>query len=250
MISKSELMRALKRELGTATFRLVTEQMVDEVLHDETLMTFSEFYPLLIDVQVTRDMAIPFQSYSGKLSNYRYYKLSKEKPTGQTMGVREYEWRDIENFYILGNDTGDCYTGGNFVLNQFFMSGRAAMPHTRSYYELKFMEPDIIEVSPPMTVHRNFVVKMQANRTLADIPRNMQRPFTRLFICDMCIMLYHEYAHDEGSQTYGGVEIDTRLGDLKDYQSERETLINDVFEKDWFKNPERFEAEVLYNVRA
>ena len=48
MISKSELIRKLKRSLGDKIFRLVTDEFINEILEDETLDVFSEYYPLLV----------------------------------------------------------------------------------------------------------------------------------------------------------------------------------------------------------
>lgn len=245
MISKSELIRKLKRELGSNLFRLVTEEKIYEILHDETLMTYSEFYPKLVRITITRDQAVPFQDYNGKVWNNMYYKIpNNPTPTGE-FEPEQFEWRDLENYYIAGNDSSDVYSGGNFMLNQFFLSASASMPHTRSYFIVSFEEPDTLIIDPPQQTHRNFTVVMQANRTLKTIPRNMQRTVQNLFVCDMKLYLYNEYQHDEGSQVYGGIEIQTKIDTFKEAESERDSIIQEM-EKDWFKNPERFEVIALY----
>lgn len=249
MISKSELVRKLKRSLGDKIFRLITDDFIDEVLEDETLDVFSEYYPQLINVRITKEDAIPYTDFNGKIYYWKVYRIPKQYPIASVNATKDYIWRDIENYYICGNDNSDTYSGGNFVLNQFFLSARAAMPHTRSYYQITFQEPDIIVIDPPLQTHRNFELVMQAKRTLDTVPRNMKTLFLQLFVCDMKIALYNRYKHESGTQTYGGIEIDMKIDDFSNAESERDELIQQM-EKDWFKNPERFEVANLYNVKA
>ncbi len=249
MISKSELVRKLKRSLGDKIFRLITDDFIDEVLEDETLDVFSEYYPQLVNVRITKEDAIPYTDFNGKIYHWKVYRIPKQYPIASINATKDYVWRDIENYYICGNDNSDTYSGGNFVLNQFFLSARAAMPHTRSYYQITFQEPDIIVIDPPLQTHRNFELVMQAKRTLDTVPRNMKTLFLQLFVCDMKIALYNRYKHESGTQTYGGIEIDMKIDDFSNAESERDELIQQM-EKDWFKNPERFEVANLYNVKA
>jgi hypothetical protein len=251
MISKSELYRKIKRDIGDQLFRLISESFIEETLHDESLRVFSDYYPKLVSITIHKDDAIPYQDYTGRTFNYMRYRLPNiTQPTSYYgMESEQYEWRDIENYYITGNDTSDIYSGGNFLLNQYFLSARAAMPHTRSYYQIQFEEPDILIIDPPQQQHRNFTVVMQANRTLKTIPRNMQTLFLQLVVCDIEIALLHKFKHETGNQTYGGIEIDTKLDDFSDAKSDREKLI-DIFEHDWMKNPERFEVETLYQSKS
>lgn len=250
MISKSELIRKLKRSLGDKIFRLAdSDGLIEEVLEDETLDVFSEYYPELVNVRITKDDAIPYTDFNGKYYPYMYYKIPNQIPVNGINGARKYVWRDIENYYICGNDNSDIYSGGNWVLNQFYLSARATMPHTRSYYQITFNEPDILKIDPPLQVHRNFEVVMQAKRALDTVPRNMKSLFLNLYVCDMKIALYNRFKHETGTQTYGGVEVDMKIDDFSNAESDRQAII-EIMEKDWFKNPERFEAANLYNVKA
>lgn len=250
MVSKSELIRKLKRSLGDKIFRLADSSgLIDEVLEDETLDVFSEYYPLLVNIRLTKEDAIPYTDYNGKYYPYMYYKIPKQFPPMGIGRTRDFTWRDIENYYIAGNDNTDAYSGGNFILNQFFLSARAAMPHTRSYYQISFEEPDIIKIDPPLQVHRSIELVMQAKRTLDTVPRNMKTLFLELYVCDMKIALYNRFKHETGTQTYGGVEIDMKIDDFSNAESDRKELIEEM-KKDWFKNPERFEVISLYNTKA
>ena len=249
MISKSELRRRLKRSRGDKIFRLVTDEFINEILEDETLDVFSEYYPQLVNVRITKNDAVPYTDYNGKFFPYKIYRIPKQFPVASINGTRDYVWRDIENYYICGNDASDVYSGGNFVLNQYYLSARAAMPHTRSYYQITFQEPDIIVVDPPLQSHRNFELVMQAKRTLDTVPRNMKSLFLNLFVADVKIALYNRYKHEGGSQTYGGIEIDMKIDDYSGADSERKEII-DIMEKDWMLNPERFEVANLYNTKA
>lgn len=250
MISKSELIRKLKRSLGDKLFRLAeSTNMIDEVLEDETLNTYSEYYPELVSIRITNDDAIPYTDYNGKFYPFMYYRIPKVLPNSGIYRSRKYEWRDIENYHLSGNDSSDVYSGGNFMLNQFYLTARSAMPHTRSYYQVTFQEPDILKVDPPLQIHRNFEVVMQAKRTLDTVLNNMRTLFMQLFVYDMKIALYNRFKHEGGSQTYGGIEIDMKIDDFSNAESDRQTLI-EIFDKDWYKNPERFEAATLYMVKS
>ena len=248
MISKSELCRKYKRELGDQIFHLISESFIEEVLHDESLRVFSDYYPQLVSILIRAQDAIPYRDYNGKVYNYRMYKIPQAPTFGQ-MSTSQFEWRDIENYYICGNDTSDIYSGGNFMLNQFFLSARSDMPHTRSYYTITFTEPDTLIVDPPQVQHRNFTVIMQANRTLSTIPRNMQELFMQLAVADLKIAIYNKYKHETGNQVYGGVEIETKIEDFADAKSDRLEILK-TYESDFYKNPERFEAICLYQNKS
>ena len=56
---------------------------------------------------------------------------------------------------------------------------------TRSYFIVRFQEPDLLIVNPPMQVHRDFNVTLQADRNLSTIPRNMETIFQKYFVALM-----------------------------------------------------------------
>ena len=130
-----------------------------------------------------------------------------------------------------------------------FLSARSAMPHSRTYYMVSFQEPDLLIVDPPQQIHRDFSVTMQADRTLKTIPRNMERFFEDYFIAQMKFAIFQDLKYEDGTQTYAGVEIDTKISDFSNANSEIQE-IEDMFEKDYYKNPQRFQTICLYQNKS
>ena len=75
MISKSRLIQKLKRELSPQQFEFINEDFINEILYDEALRRFSNWYWLLCDIRITAENAIPFQDYTGRLYNYSTYRI-------------------------------------------------------------------------------------------------------------------------------------------------------------------------------
>ena len=123
------------------------------------------------------------------------------------------------------------------------------MPHTRTYYLVTFREPDLLIVNPPMQVHRNFNVTMKAYRTLSTIPKNMEFYFQKYFVALFKFYAYNRLKYESASQSYGGVEIDTKIDDLKEAESEIKEL-EEEFEKDYYKSPETFSTQLLYTKKG
>lgn len=249
MISKSKLLTNLRIEIGPKLFDLLSNDFINEILYYRVLPRFSDWYPLLCKIRLTKDEAIPYQTYDGRVINYGAYRIPKQFDVPWIDSSEEFVWRDIEDYFIGTNDISDAYTGGNFILNNFFLQARSAMPHTRSYNEVSFQEPDLLLVEPPLQVHRNFVVVMQADRTLRTIPKNMETPFERYFIANMKFAIYHDRKYDAGTQTYAGIEIDTKIDDLSNAESEIEKL-EEEFEKDYKLSPERIAVQCLYQYKS
>ena len=249
MISRSQLMGKLRRELSPPVFKILPESFINEILHDEALKRFSDWYPLLCDIRITADNAIPYRDYSGRIFNYSTYKIPHSFSVPGIDTKEEFVWRDLEDYQIGGNDQTDVLSGGNFLLNSMFLSARSSMPHTRSYYIIRFQEPDLLIVNPPMQVHRNFNVTMQADRTLHTIPRNLERYFQDYFIALMKYYTFNRLKYESGTQVFAGVEIDTKIAEFESAKSDIERLEAD-FEKDYYKSAQRFDVICLYQKKG
>ena len=249
MISRSELMRKLKRELSPHIYSMLSEEFIEEILYDEALKRFSDWYPLLCDIRIVQDDAIPYRDYSGRIFNYSTYKIPHSFNVPGIDTKERFVWRDLEDYQIGGNDQSDVMSGGNFLLNTMFLSARSNMPHTRSYFIIRFQEPDLIIVNPPMQVHRDFNITMQADRTLSTIPRNMERYFQDYFIALVKYFTYTRFKYESGNQIYGGIEIDTKISDFESSRSDIKEL-EDIFEKDYYKAAQRFDVICLYQKKG
>lgn len=249
MISKSRLINKIKRELSPQLFRMCSDDFINEILYEEALRRFSNWYWLLCDIRITADCAIPYADYTGRVYNYSTYRIPSDFDFPGIDTSEKFEWIDIEDYQIAGNDNTDVLTGGNFLLNTMFLSARSNMPHTRSYYIVTFKEPDLLVVNPPRQVHRDFNVTMKAYRTLSTIPKNMEFYFEKYFVALIKYYLYKRLQYESGQQVYGGIEIDTKIDDLKEAESEIKEL-EDIFEKDYYKSPETFSVQCLYQKKG
>lgn len=249
MISRSKLMSKLKRELSPQVYNILPESFINEILYDEALKRFSDWYPVLCDVRITGDDAIPFRDYSGRIYNYSTYRIPKSFNIPGINSKEEFVWRDLEDYQVGGNDQSDVMSGGNFLLNTMFLSARSNMPHTRSYFVIRFQEPDLLIVNPPMQVHRDFNVTLQADRNLSTIPRNMETPFQKYFVALMKQYTYNRLKYESGNQVYGGIEIDTKINDFENAESEVKEIEAD-FDKDYYKAPQRFDVICLYQKKG
>lgn len=249
MVSRSELIRELRREISPHILRLLSEEFINEVLEDSVLPNFSDWYPLLCDIRITKENALPYRDYNGKIINFCSYRIPElfDMPGVDTR--ERFRWRDIEDYQIIGNDQSDIYSGGNFMMNHLFLSATANIPHTRSYFIINFREPDLLVVDPPMQYHRNFVVTMQADRSLSTIPRNMRKLFFAYFVAKVKYATYVRFKYEAGTQTYAGIEVETQIDELKDAQQDIKEL-EEIFEADYKLNPERFQTIALYQKKS
>lgn len=249
MISRSELIRKLKREMSPAQFALISEDFINEILYDEALKRFSNWYWMLCDIRITEKDAIPYQDYSGRVYNFSTYRIPDSFDIPGLDSREKFVWMDIEDYQIGGNDTTDVLTGGNFMLNSIFLNAKSGFPHNRSYYQISFREPNLLIVNPPQQVHRNFNVTMKACRTLSTIPKNMEIYFQQYFVALMKYYLYIRKKHDSGSQVFGGIEIDTKLEEFESAKEEIKEL-EEMFESDYYKDPSTFAVQCLYQRKA
>jgi len=248
MISKTTLLTNLKLRIGPKLMSILSNDFIDEVLYMRTLPRFSDWYPQLYDIKLTADDAIPMRGYSGRITNFGAYRIPNQFDVPWVDSRERFHWRDLEDYRISGNDLTDIYNGGNFLMRSMFLNTMSLVPHTRSYFLVTFQEPDLILVDPPQNAHRDFNIVMQADRTLKTIPRNMERFFIDYFVAQMKSAIYIDRQYDSGTQTFNGVEIDTKLEDLREGDNEIKDL-EDIFEKDYYKNPERFQTICLYQYK-
>ena len=67
MISRSKLLASLEISVGPKIMKLISENMIDNVLNVKVLPRFSQWYPKIYDVRIHIEDAIPFRDYSGKI---------------------------------------------------------------------------------------------------------------------------------------------------------------------------------------
>jgi hypothetical protein len=76
-----------------------------------------------------------------------------------------------------------------------------------------------------------------------EIPMGLQEYFMRLFTYDCKLAIYNEFPSARDSGTINGIEVNTSISDFNSASSDREALL-EIFEGDYYTNPDRFAALV------
>ena len=65
----------------------------------------------------------------------------------------------------------------------------------------------------------------------------------------MKFALYHKYKYEGGNQSFGGVDIETKIDEYSSAESDIKEL-EAIFEKDCVHNPETFQVQCLYQKKG
>lgn len=235
MFNETMLLRRLQRRIGSRLFSCVPVDYYIDVLNEETLETFSSYYPKLIKgVRITINDAIPTYDPQKGVEEYHRYRIPKLNPEDEYIG--------IEQFLFNGQGYEQAMVGFNPPLaDACFGKIRSMMPIPAIRYTCSFEEPDFCLVTPYRRNHTDFVLTMQRKTRLNEIPNGLQEYFLRLFTLDCKIALYNEFPSARENGVINGIEVNTNLSDYSSAVSDREQLL-DVFESDYQTNPERFTA--------
>lgn len=238
MLTRTELLRRLKLELGPHIWNLCTDVMIDEAIH-ESLLLYSEFYPQLYKIRVTKDMAVSWTDEKGRTVRYGKYLLPETYP--QTN--EKIHYIGIFSYNIFGNDTSDAYSGrGNLMLDTLSKIALSQLPNSRSPFTLSFEQPNIISLDPSASYAfmQSIMLTMKVVKRLDQVQYTMARHFKDLFIAWVKKILYNYYKHSKGDQTVAGVEIDLLLDDYSSADEDIDKKI-ELFSNDYYKNPELYD---------
>jgi hypothetical protein len=229
------LLRKLQRRIGSKIFQSVNIEFFIDILNEETLDTFSSYYPKLVKgIKITREHAIPTYDPQNHLQQYHRYKIPKYSP--------DIEYIGIERTIFQDQGYGDALIGFNSIMaDAVFSKVSSLMPYPVISYTAAFEAPDFCLVSPYRSGHSDFALIMQRKIKLAEIPMGLQEYFMRLYTLDCKLAIYNEFPAARDSGTINGVEVNTSISDFNNAQADRESLL-DIFEEDYYKNPERFDT--------
>jgi hypothetical protein len=234
-LNETILLRKLQRRIGSKLYQSVNTQFFIDVLEEETIDTFSSYYPKLVKgIKITRECAIPTYDSANNLQQFHRYRIPKYS--------NDIEYVGIERAIFQDQGYGNVLAGFNSLLaDAAFNKMRSLMPYPVISYTATFEAPDFCLVSPYRSGHSDFALIMQRKIKLAEIPLGLQEYFTRLFTFDCKLAIYNEFPAARDSGTINGVEVNTSISDFSNAESSRETLL-DIFEEDYYKNPERFDT--------
>jgi hypothetical protein len=233
--NETMLLRKLQRRIGSKLFQAVNTNFFMDILSEETLDTFSTYYPKLIKgIKINRACAIPTYDPTNHIQQFHRYKIPKY--------AADIEYIGIERAIFQDQGFENVFTGLTPVLaDAAFSKIRSLMPTPVISYTTTFEAPDFCIVSPYRANHNDFVLIMQRKIRLSEVPMGLQEYFTRLFALDCKLAIYNEFPAARDSGTINGVEVNTSISDFNNAASDREALL-DIFGDDYYKNPERFDA--------
>lgn len=240
MLNESMLLRSLRRELGEDLFDALDPEWLIDILNEKTILQFSILYPYIVrGVLITEAHAIPSRHpQTNVLATYKY-KIPNETPDLGIIG--------IENFYFPQNFGNDRYTGlaplaSDTMIGKF----RSYLPTPQIRRSARFEPPDIAVVDPIPITHQDFTLDIQRVRRLNEFPLYYYEYIEELFTLDVKWAIYNKYKNARDNVTIGGVEVQTFISEYSDARSDRKDLM-DRFNKDYYKNPERFASFMQFD---
>jgi hypothetical protein len=227
------LLRKLQRRIGSKLFQAVDTSFFIDILHEETLDTFSTYYPKLVKgIKITQNYAIPTYDPVNHMQRFQRYKIPKYDQDIEYIGIEQTIMQDqgFENTFTSITPP---------LVDAAFGKIRSLLPTTVISYTTTFEEPDFCVVSPYRNNHIDFVLIMQRKTRLSEVGMGLQEYFMRLFAYDCKLAIYNEFPAARESGTINGVEVNTSISDFNSASSDRESLL-EVFEGDYYTNPDRF----------
>lgn len=239
------ILRHIRKEIGDILVDVLTPNWYIDIIENDTLYTWSEFFPYIIKGIVVRQFdAIPCRHpQTNVLATSFMYKLPKE--------TEDIEYINVEEFFYPGNITQDQTTSNLPALNGMLGMINKSLPNSQYYnivrYTAIFNPPDIITIDPKPLNHLDFSINMQRKVRLYEVPMYYRRYFLALCAADCKIALFSKFKNLKSGASYQGLEINTDfLSDLSEGKSEREELLN-VFYKNSFKDSSRFSSLLAYS---
>jgi hypothetical protein len=232
--NETMVLRKLQRRLGSKLFEAIDTDFFINILYEETIDTFSTYYPKLVKgIKITKENAIPTYDPINHMQQFHRYKIPK---------YSDIEYIGIEQCIMQDQGYDNVFTGLNPPLaDAAFNKIRSLMPYPVISYTTTFEAPDFCIVNPYRANHMDFVLIMQRKVRLEEVSMGLQEYFIRLYAFDCKLAIYNEFPSARESGTINGIEVNTNISDFSNASSDREALL-DVFEGDYYTNPERFSA--------
>ena len=235
MLNETTLLRHLQRRIGTKLFNALDIDYFLEILNEETLVTWSSYYPKLIKgIKITEACAIPTFDPINNVQEYHTYTIPKLNPGDEYIG--------IEKYIFMGQHYGTIYAGFNGPLADAALSKvRSLQPIPDVKWSATFEAPNFVHVFPYRRNHQDFVLVMQRKIRLTEIDFGLQEYFKRLFVLDVKAAIYNDFPAARETGVLNGVEVNTTISDFSNAESDRNTLL-ETFDDDYYKNPDRFDT--------
>ena len=225
-INPTTVLRHVHMKLGTAYRPIpLSDEDILEIINQETLYTFSNFYPYLYTFTFDgAENVIP-----GDMGKYR---IPIENKGLEILGISKL-WRS-EGYY-----TGQLYP--NYCTNNFFelqvatdFSSAVQVPDT-----FRFYEPNIVEIFPKSRINYQLMVELKCihPQHFGTIPLSLREEFLKLCVLDIKIALWNILKnYDQLNTAFGTINL--RIEDYENAETERRELL-ELWRSQYFKEPNR-----------
>lgn len=248
----TKLLNKLERRLGTRALNLPKHLQKNEwvtVIREETLVTYSRFYPFELKYHITEETPV----------KDGWYLLDEDVIGGCTiLGIRDISWEDFANDSIIRQQNAG-YGIYDLLSNQYGLLDIALYQAQADFFSLynngifpDFEPPNMLRLtnavgSNLLESYRNFNVFLliQHNDSLTTISPTQMETFEDLALCDVARFLYEELKLFEGVETVYA-NIDLKLADLQDKAARREEVINTI--KDSYVSASNKHQPYIYTI--
>ena len=225
-VTPTTLLRHIKASLGTNVRVLpVTDDEVLEVVREETIPTFSKFYPYMCPIYVDpkTDTLRNEETKSVYVMNTQGLEVIGVANVYRTDGASE----DNRYPYYNTNNIFDIAIANNYI-------SASQVPETFAFYP-----PSMIELFPKNFSETKFLVITKCIHlpSFQSIPLSLKDEFFDLATLDVKKMLFPILKqYDSLNTPYGN--IDLKINDLEEAESKRDELL-DKFRSNFLKEPNR-----------
>ena len=229
----SALLNKLERRLGVRQLKLpdylAKDKWATEVIENETLDTFSRYFPNSMRIQL--DLS--------QRNKNGYYLLDEYVPDSVTIiGVRDIDWSMFSKDSLRMQEAMG-YGTYDFMTNGYGLDDIALLQMRADHMSL-FNNQIFIEYKPPNMVKLSTVTGADITRgmssfpieifikhasNLMTIPPTMMEIFEELAEADVAKFLYEELKYYDGLETVYA-NIDLKMNDLESKASKREEIVN------------------------
>ncbi len=229
-INPTSLLRHIKMMLGVPYKQIpITDEDIMNIVFDETLFTFSSFYPYHCEIQIKASEDMVSTPQQG------LYYLDTSKQIGEELSII-----GVANMYrsdgFYTTSMFPVYREADWVDLQLSadLTSAVQVPDT-----FRFVAPNKVEVFPKSSSMYDFMAKVKCVHPthLGTIPLGLREYFYRLATYDVKIALYYMLKnYDQLNTAYG--QIDLRIEDYEQAVQEREQLM-ELFKTNYWKEPGR-----------
>lgn len=234
------LISRMKKRLPGPVFQSVDNDFWIEILLEESLSLFSSYYPTVVKgILVTQDMAIETIDMKRRRNKSSRYAIP--------MVDELYPYTGISTFHYPRNYLGGGVFSHNGVVDAVTSKIISSTNPVDVKYTATFEAPNVIVITPPPYTHLDFNLSLYRLKRLEEIDTGYHELFKKLYEADCKIALYHKFYTVSEGGTFAGIDLKDYVAGFNDFEDKRNEYIEEM-EKDYYKDPIRFEEIFNYNV--